>query len=65
MIGETFQGIARTFLISSSRYLMLGILLPLLLSQFWIATIRDGMLFAIRCCQRHIARVLAPQSFLI
>jgi hypothetical protein len=48
----------------SSRYLILGVLLPLALIQLWIATVHEGLAPTIRSAGTHLLRAFGPQSVL-
>ena len=52
-------------MLSSVRYLMFGLALPLAAIHLWIATARGGLGFAIRKSVHYLARAFAPQSVLI
>jgi hypothetical protein len=52
-------------LLSTVRYLVLGLILPLTAIHLWLATIREGLAPGITKLRRHLARAFAPQSVLI
>src|SRR4030081_441371 len=52
-------------MLSSVRYLIFGIVLPLTAIHLWLATVREGLWAAIRKLNRHLSRAFAPQSVLI
>ncbi|MDQ2937320.1 MAG: hypothetical protein M3R67_07405 [Acidobacteriota bacterium] len=52
-------------MISSVRYLVFGLVLPLAAIHLWLATVREGLGVAIRKLHRHLSRAFAPQSVLI
>lgn len=52
-------------LFSTIRYLCFGLFLPLAAIHLWLATVRDGLLGAIKRIGRLLARAYAPQSVLI
>jgi hypothetical protein len=55
----------RAAILSSLRYLSLGLFLPLIAIHLWIATARGGLLHAIRRIGRHVVNAFAPQSVLV
>ena len=52
-------------MLSSVRYLIFGLVLPLAAIHLWLATVREGLGAAIRKLNRHLSRAFAPQSVLI
>lgn len=55
----------RVALLSTIRYLVFGLLLPLAAIHLWLATAQEGLLAAIRKITTHLARAFAPRSVLI
>ena len=55
----------RTALLSTIRYLALGLILPLTAIHLWLATVREGLGRGIIKVGKHLARAFAPQSVLI
>lgn len=55
----------RAAILSSVRYLTLGLVLPLLAIHFWLATASEGLGAAIRKIGTHLSRAFSPQSVLI
>jgi hypothetical protein len=51
--------------VSSVRYLFFGLALPLAAIHLWLATVRDGLLGALKKVVHHLGRAFAPQSVLI
>ena len=51
--------------VTSIRFLVLGLALPLALIHLWIATVQTGVGTTIRQAKDNIARAFAPQSVLI
>ncbi len=52
-------------LLSTIRYLALGLVLPLTAIHLWLATAREGLGRGIIRLRQHLARAFAPQSVLI
>jgi hypothetical protein len=52
-------------MLSSVRYLIFGLVLPLAAIHLWLATVREGLGAAIRKLNHHLSRAFAPQSVLI
>lgn len=52
-------------ILSTVRYLVFGLLLPLAAIHLWLATAREGLLAAIKKVITHLARAFAPRSVLI
>jgi hypothetical protein len=52
-------------LLSTVRYLMFGLLLPLAAIHLWLATAQEGLLGAVRRVVTHLGRAFAPRSVLI
>lgn len=55
----------RVAIVSSVRYLVFGLALPLATIHLWLAVVREGLGPAIRRVGTHLARAFAPQSVLI
>ncbi len=51
--------------VSSLRYLVFGLALPLAAIHLWLATVRDGLGGTIRKLVPHLGQAFAPQSVLI
>jgi hypothetical protein len=52
-------------LLSTVRYLIFGLVLPLAAIHLWLATVHEGLGAAVRKIRTHLARAFAPQSVLI
>ncbi len=52
-------------LVSTIRYLALGMVLPLIAIHLWLATVREGLAPGITKLGHHLARAFSPQSVLI
>lgn len=52
-------------LLSTVRYLTLGLVLPLAAIHLWLATEHEGLLAAVRRITTHLGRAFAPRSVLI
>jgi hypothetical protein len=55
----------KSAVLSTVRYLALGLVLPLAAIHLWLATARDGLAAAIKRTGHLLARAFAPQSVLI
>lgn len=55
----------RTALISTARYLLLGLVLPLIAIQLWVTTAREGLVATLKKVLTLVSRAFAPQSVLI
>ncbi|HKB65970.1 MAG TPA: hypothetical protein VKC61_08950 [Pyrinomonadaceae bacterium] len=55
----------RVALFSTIRYLAFGLVLPLAAIHLWLATVRDGLIGAVRKIATLLSRAFAPQSVLI
>jgi hypothetical protein len=55
----------RTAMLSTIRYLSLGLLLPLAAIHLWLATVHDGLVAALKRIAAHLGRAFAPRSVLI
>lgn len=55
----------RVALFSTVRYLAFGLVLPLMAIHLWLATVRDGLVVAIRRIATLLSRAFGPQSVLI
>lgn len=55
----------RAAMLSTVRYVAFGLVLPLMAIHLWLATVREGLVGAIRKIGTHLARAFAPQSVLI
>ena len=55
----------RVALFSTIRYLAFGLVLPLAAIHLWLATVRDGLVGAVRKIATLLSRAFAPQSVLI
>src|SRR5258705_592610 len=55
----------RVALFSTIRYLAFGLVLPLAAIHLWLATVRDGLIGAVRKISTLLSRAFAPQSVLI
>ncbi len=51
-------------ILTSGRYLILGVLLPLALIQLWLATVHEGLVLTVRSARTQILRAFGPQSVL-
>jgi hypothetical protein len=52
-------------MLSTVRYLLFGLVLPLMAIHLWLATVREGLGAAIKKIGTHLSRAFAPQSVLI
>lgn len=55
----------RTALVSTVRYLTLGLVLPLIAIHLWLTTVHEGLAAAIKRIAGLLARAFSPQSVLI
>lgn len=55
----------RAALLSTIRYLALGLVLPLVAIHLWLAAAREGLGSAVKKVGTHLARAFAPRSVLI
>ncbi len=54
-----------TTLLTSVRYLLIGVVLPIVAIHFWIAAANEGLLSVIRTLKRILFQAFAPNSVLI
>lgn len=51
--------------LSTLRLIIFGIVLPLIAAHLWSATLREGLLSALKGMRRHLARAFKPESLRI
>ena len=49
----------------AARYLLVGVIAPLLAIQLWVAVTRDGLHYLVRSLHRVVMRAFTPQSVLV
>lgn len=62
---DTQQMVWSTVLVTSVRYLLVGLVLPLTLIHLWLAVAHEGLTMTVKRATHYLARAFTPESVLI